>query len=249
MRKLSTLVRWDKQSSSYISNQLGTFSYQSLADFENNVASSFVRTLTPSASRSGSAWNGAVAMGNSWIPARAHHVMFGLRGEGTMLEIGSYAPKVSELFGPSNRSVKDWHISPRIGYTTSIDTSGKWGRFHIGTGNFRGPIGVGAATCAHEQNMFSEAHDILFRLSDSIGIKPWESIFPSHLALNVQAFEGCIQDTVTYTKVLDARNLASRISVDGTPTFLINQYLYRGAIPTDSIRTIINKILVSQTAE
>lgn len=106
-----------------------------------------------------------------------------------------------------------------------------------------------AATCAHEQNMFSEAHDILFRLSDSVGIKPWESIFPSHLALNVQAFEGCLQDTVTYTKVLDARNLAGRISVDGTPTFLINQYLYRGAIPTDSIRTIINKILVSQTAE
>lgn len=195
MRKLSVLARWDKQSSSYISNQLGTFSYQSLADFENNIASSFVRTLTPGTSRAGSAWNGAIALGNSWRPARGHHVMFGLRGEGTILEIGDYAPKVSELFGPSNRRAKDWHISPRIGYTTSIDTSGKWGNFQIGTGNFRGPIRAGTATSMSAQRGFPDTYTYLQCLNEAVPDWDWEDVMSPASEIPSECSPGTVPGT------------------------------------------------------
>jgi hypothetical protein len=48
-------------------NRYGTYTYNSLADFENNVPSQFTRTLQPTI-RAGGAWNEAVYLSDAWRP-------------------------------------------------------------------------------------------------------------------------------------------------------------------------------------
>ncbi len=54
-------------SSNNTNNQFGTFTYATLADFQNNVASTFTRTLQP-AIRTGSVINEAVYLSDAWRP-------------------------------------------------------------------------------------------------------------------------------------------------------------------------------------
>ena len=49
------------------SNRYGTFTYNSLADFQNNLPASFTRTLVPS-TRAGSVMNEAVYLSDAWRP-------------------------------------------------------------------------------------------------------------------------------------------------------------------------------------
>ncbi|HXD23411.1 MAG TPA: carboxypeptidase-like regulatory domain-containing protein, partial [Gemmatimonadaceae bacterium] len=63
-------------------NQLGSWSYNSLTDFDNNNPSEFTRTLTPTVN-TGDTENGAIYLGDAWRVSRAVQLTYGLRGEGT----------------------------------------------------------------------------------------------------------------------------------------------------------------------
>src|SRR5207302_936529 len=99
-----------------IPNQLGTFTFPSLAALAADSPSTFTRTLAPQ-DVVGTAWNAALYAGDSWHAAPGLHVMYGVRIETAGFDGAPPAnPAVDSLFGvrvdrlPGERHVPtpDW---------------------------------------------------------------------------------------------------------------------------------------------
>jgi hypothetical protein len=99
-------------------NQLGSWSYNSLSDFDNNLPSQFTRTLTPSV-HTGDTENAAVYLGDAWRVSRAFQMVYGVRAEGTRFDgRPDYNPDIETLFGRrTDNFPSETHISPRWGFT------------------------------------------------------------------------------------------------------------------------------------
>jgi hypothetical protein len=135
-----------------IPNQLGTFAFNSIADFAAGHPSSFTRTLAQP-ERSGSVWNSAAAIAHMWSPTRSFSMLYGARLEADGF-FGS-PPKntaLEQALGvQSGAAPSRLHVSPRVGfsYTYNRDknngsgmTSNQVGRFYRTTaGVIRGGIG------------------------------------------------------------------------------------------------------------
>ena len=133
-------------------NRLGTFSFNSVADFAANRPTSFSRTLTqPDAS--GSAWNSAAAFSGQWLPTRFFNLIYGAR-----LEANGFGDKpptnaaLEQALGVKTGAAPTmFHVSPRLGfsYTYNRDRDNGSGAsftpvghyFRNVTGTLRGGIG------------------------------------------------------------------------------------------------------------
>ena len=102
-------------------NQLGSFSFNSLADFENDLPSAFRRTLAPT-DRHSSSLNWALYAGDTWLVSRAFQVTYGLRYEGTSFrDQPAFNPVVDSLFGVrTDKLPSENHLSPRVGFNLMV---------------------------------------------------------------------------------------------------------------------------------
>jgi len=131
-----------------IPNQLGTFTFPSLAALAADSPSTFTRTLAPQ-DVVGTAWNAALYAGDSWHAAPGLHVMYGVRIETAGFDGAPPAnPAVDSLFGVRvDRLPGERHFSPRIGFTWGLG-SGEGEARHTtyvrgGVGDFRSPAPEG----------------------------------------------------------------------------------------------------------
>jgi hypothetical protein len=138
--KLSTELRQDSYSLDQSTNQLGSFSFNSLADLEAGKPAAFSRTLSPR-KRSGSQLVGAVSLGDSWKATKDLQLQYGLRLDGNSFSNGPTAnPQVEQLYGLRNNSVPNHlYASPRVGFSWTYGTAAQIGGFE---GAFRGPRAV-----------------------------------------------------------------------------------------------------------
>ncbi|MEO8199963.1 MAG: carboxypeptidase regulatory-like domain-containing protein [Gemmatimonadota bacterium] len=115
--KIGTLLDQRKASDILSTNQFGTFSYNSLADFEADQPASFSRTLAPTR-RESSALDYALYAGDTWRLSRALQLTYGLRFEGTDLgDAPRFNPAVDSVFGRrTDKFPTDQHVSPRVGF-------------------------------------------------------------------------------------------------------------------------------------
>ncbi len=99
-------------------NQLGSWSYNSLTDFDNNAPSEFTRTLTPQVN-TGDTENAAIYLGDAWRVSRAFQLTYGVRAEGTRFDgRPAYNPQIDSMFGRrTDNFPSETHISPRLGFT------------------------------------------------------------------------------------------------------------------------------------
>lgn len=106
-------------------NRYGTYTFQSLADFEANRPAMFTRTLSPTV-REGSQVNAALYLGDVWRVNRGLQVTYGARLEGSSFgNKPTYNPLVDEKFGYRTDYVpKEVHVSPRVGFTWTIGMPG-----------------------------------------------------------------------------------------------------------------------------
>jgi hypothetical protein len=133
-------------------NPLGTFTFNSLADFAAGRPASFVRTLGVT-SGDGRVWNAAGALADQYAPTRFFSLLYGAR-----LEADGFAgapprnPELERALGVRTGAAP-WrlHLSPRIGFTYTYNpernagtaiTLNQVGRFfRAPTGTIRGGIG------------------------------------------------------------------------------------------------------------
>jgi hypothetical protein len=118
-------------------NQLGSYTFNSLADLAAGNAASFSRTLSHPAS-SGTVWNAAAAFAHQWAPSRMFSVLYGARVEadGFASAPAQDAALDNALGVRTNVAPSRIHISPRAGfsYTYSHDKA-------TGNGMNNSPIG------------------------------------------------------------------------------------------------------------
>ena len=119
-------------------NQFGSFTYNSLADFANNAPSQYTRTLLQQR-KQGDAENAAVYIGDSWRASRAFQMVYGVRLEDTRYDgRPQYNAVIDTLFGRrTDLFPSEMHVSPRLGFSWTSglpparapgDTAGRGGR-------------------------------------------------------------------------------------------------------------------------
>lgn len=135
--KLSTELRRDSYSLDQSFNQLGSFSFNSLADLEAGRPASFSRTLRPRL-RDGSQVVGAISLGDSYRKSNTLQLQYGVRVDGNVFGSSPATnAQVEQIFGTRNDHVPNrLYASPRVGFSWSYGTAAQIGGF---AGAFRGP--------------------------------------------------------------------------------------------------------------
>ncbi len=147
---LTTDVRLDGFSDE-LASDLGTYSFNSLAQLEANQPASFSRSLLSPARRGGE-WNAFAAIGDLWRVSPNLRVQYGARLEGNAFTSGvPYNNAVSQAFGVRNDAAPSQvHVSPRLGFTWVRRGGGnngaiafnKLGAYNMGPDSYvRGGIG------------------------------------------------------------------------------------------------------------
>lgn len=116
--KLTSELRRDGFEQDQSVNQLGSFTYNSLADLEANRATAFTRQLSP-AIRSGAQTTGAIALGDSYRRSPDLQIQYGVRLDGNAFSEGPNAnPQLRQLFAvDNNKTPNRLYVSPRVGFS------------------------------------------------------------------------------------------------------------------------------------
>src|SRR5688572_4464702 len=140
--KLGGLINEERSSSGSFSNAFGTYTFNSLADFDADSAESFTRTLT-TRRREARSVNGALYLGDSWRRTPRLQLTYGVRFEATRYpDAPIYNPVIDSLFGRRTSLFPgETHLSPRAGFTYSYGGRSErqpLGSIRGGFGEFRG---------------------------------------------------------------------------------------------------------------
>ena len=135
--KLEGEVQGERYEQRQESNRLGTFTYNSLAEFEEGRPAEYRRQLS-TVTREGSLLSGWVSLGDSWRRTRNLQFQYGLRLEWNRFGTAPTSnPQLEELLGVRNDVVpNELALSPRLGFSYTYGTGVQIEAFE---GAMRGP--------------------------------------------------------------------------------------------------------------
>ncbi len=138
--KLTSEIRLDGYSAEQNANNLGTFRFNSLADLENRVPSSFTRSLVPRI-REASQWVAGTSLGDSWRINPSLQVQYGVRVDANQfIDRPELNPAVESTFGVRNDVLPNQVlVSPRLGFSWTYGQAPEIPGFD---GALRGPRAV-----------------------------------------------------------------------------------------------------------
>ncbi len=127
--KLGALLNVSLFTEDVTTNRWGTFTFNSLADFEAGRAATFTRTLAPRL-RDGAGINASLFLGDVWRASREVQVTYGVRAEGSQFgKTPAFNPAVERAFGYRTDQVPtDFRLSPRVGFTWTLGMPGLGGK-------------------------------------------------------------------------------------------------------------------------
>ena len=116
--KFTTELRRDTYWQDFTTNELGSFSYNSLADLQANIPASFSRQLSPRR-RNGAELVGALSLGDAWRPNNDLQVQYGLRMDGNkFLTSPRSNSAIATAFNLDNAETPNrYYVSPRVGFS------------------------------------------------------------------------------------------------------------------------------------
>lgn len=116
--KLTSAVRHESFTSDQAQNLYGTFNFNSLAELQAGVPTSFTRTLN-APRREGSQVSGAMSLGDSWRAGTGLQFQYGFRVDANkFLNTPDLNPLVESKLGIRNNDVPNKiYVSPRFGFT------------------------------------------------------------------------------------------------------------------------------------
>ncbi|HEX7239027.1 MAG TPA: thioredoxin domain-containing protein [Longimicrobiaceae bacterium] len=98
-----------------------------------------------------------------------------------------------------------------------------------------------ASDCAAEQGRFEAFHDSVFFRQDSIGNVPWTRFAALAEVPDTAAFARCAAAPGPVATVARDTVAARGLEVSGTPTLLLNDMRYVGALPLDSLEAHVRR--------
>jgi protein-disulfide isomerase len=112
-----------------------------------------------------------------------------------------------------------------------------------------------AAACAADQGKFWEMHDRLFNAQDQWNTQatdnpnPFMEKYASDIGLNAAVFKACNDSRKHLGRIMANLADGERKMVGSTPTFIIDNKLYRGALPYDAIKAIVDSAAKKASAQ
>src|SRR3954470_17487244 len=177
--KLGALVNVQRSSVGFVPNRFGTFSFNSLADFEAGQPTQFTRTLFARDQESATNNFGAY-LGDSWRVGPKVQVTYGLRAEGSRYpDKPDYNPEVESIFGRrTDQLPSEVHVSPRAGFTVFLGES-QFGPAPLtlrgGFGEFRGTAPAQLFASALNATGLNNGQSILTCVGASAPTPDWAS--------------------------------------------------------------------------
>lgn len=188
-------------------NQLGVFTYPSLAAFAADSASSFTRTLVPLEPH-GTAWNAALYLGDSWRVNDALQLTYGARLEDARFSgAPQYNPTVDSVFGiRTDQLPSEVHASPRVGFTWMFGGEGGLPTNIIrgGVGDFRSLTPTGLYSAAFAAPGLSNAETQLVCVGAAVPTADW-----SAYVANPSAIPSTCTDTVNAVTITAHPNVTA----------------------------------------
>lgn len=105
-----------------------------------------------------------------------------------------------------------------------------------------------AGECAARQGRFEAMHDALFGAQSLIGDRPWNEFAHEAGVKDLSMFGRCIQSRDVDANLVRDAALAKRLRVEATPTFLINDMRFVGALPLASLHRHIDEAMRTRVA-
>ncbi len=234
--KLTTEVQYSGTQQNLANNLLGSFGFNSLADFEAGRPASFTRQLTARQRTTGQ-YTAAVSLGDSWRRTPNVQIQYGIRVENTRYsQIPLHNADIERLFNRRNDRVPTpFAISPRIGFSWTLGTSNDIAAF---TGGFRAPravvrggigvfanvSGAGQLGSALDNTGLSSGVQQLVCSGDAVPLPNWSaynanrSAIPEHCAdgTNGTVFSNTSPNVVLFSKSFSPqRSVRSNLSWQG----------------------------------
>jgi hypothetical protein len=143
-------VRTDAFSQDQYSNRRGTYTFNSIADFEANRPASFSRVFADR-NASASAMTGVMSLGDEWRPNSRLQVLYGVRLDASRFGTApAYNPVVDTSFQVrTDFTPRLLDVSPRVGFYWGFGHNGmtripgfgaEWGHLRGGIGAFRNDV-------------------------------------------------------------------------------------------------------------
>jgi Thioredoxin len=104
-------------------------------------------------------------------------------------------------------------------------------------------IAAQGAECAGEQGRFVPFLDLTYEHQDSLGLKSWSSFASEAGVLDTVRFLRCIRDSRPNPAIDSGLVLAKRLRLEGTPTLVLNGWLYPLPPSTADLSQAIKTIL------
>jgi hypothetical protein len=178
--KLGGLLNEERSENGSFNNALGTYTFNSLADFEAGLPTSFSRTLARR-DRNARSINGALYLGDAWRASPKLQLTYGAR-----LETSAYpdAPAFNQALDSAfsgartDRFPSETHLSPRVGFTYTYGAANNGpalGSIRGGIGEFRGKASSGLFASAADANGLSNGQTQIVCVGPTVPIPNWES--------------------------------------------------------------------------
>jgi hypothetical protein len=160
--KLTTDARLNTYAQDNTTNRLGTYTYNSLADFEAGVPASFSRRLQPRR-RQGDDLGFSASLGDVYRRTQRLQITYGIRTDVAHFQ-GSpkFNPTVDSIFGVRNDDVpRGVYVSPRLGFSWTYGTAAQIAGFEGAQRGSRGQVsgGIGQFQNIPSSNLIAAAVD------------------------------------------------------------------------------------------
>lgn len=105
-----------------------------------------------------------------------------------------------------------------------------------------------ASECAADQSRFFEMYKALFTYQDSLGIRPWTWYAQTAGVPDTARFSTCVKSDAPMAAVARDSIAAEGLGIRGTPTVLINEFRFTGAISRAELDTLISRARAGRPA-
>ncbi len=116
------------------------------------------------------------------------------------------------------------------------------------------PAAHNAAACADDQGRFWQMHDRIFLGQDQWNTqaasnpKPFFQQYAADVGLNVDVWETCYDERKHQGRIMANLAEGERRRVGSTPTFIIGDRMYPGAVPYDFLKAIVDSAVAAAGA-
>ena len=103
-----------------------------------------------------------------------------------------------------------------------------------------------AAECAAKEGRFGSFVEAVFGRQDSLGLKTWSEFAATANIVDTATFSQCARDTTTLKRVEDGLALGRALGVRGTPTIVVNGWLFPVPPSSEQLESAVRAILAGK---